>query len=142
MGSLLFSPGSWCTRFCCALQESISQSCVSSSSSMVGLMVSSFKRAHAKPKSAAPRAPVPVADHRRPIPPQEMLKHSSVSVSVGSLGPGATKFEPSEHLWRGWGLILNVNSPLLPSCWGFFFALGCRVSPYSRSSTYHLIGVF
>ena len=25
-------------------------------------------------------------------------------------------FEPSEHLWRECGLILNVNSPLLPSC--------------------------
>ena len=33
--SLLFSPGSWCTRFCSALQESISQSCVSSGSSIV-----------------------------------------------------------------------------------------------------------
>ena len=35
VGSLLFSPGSWCTRFCSALQESISQSCVSSGSSIV-----------------------------------------------------------------------------------------------------------
>ena len=31
-------------------------------------------------------------------------------------------FEPSEHLWREWGLILNVNLPLLPSFWGFSFA--------------------
>ena len=37
-------------------------------------------------------------------------------------------FEPSEHLWQEWGLILNVISPLLPSCWGFSFALGCGVS--------------
>ena len=35
-------------------------------------------------------------------------------------------FESFEHLWRVWGLILNVISPLLPSCWGFFFALGHR----------------
>ena len=33
VGSLLLSSGSWYTRFCCALQESISQSCVSSGSS-------------------------------------------------------------------------------------------------------------
>ena len=33
-------------------------------------------------------------------------------------------FEPSEHLWRERGLILNANSPLLPSFWGFSFALG------------------
>ena len=26
-------------------------------------------------------------------------------------------FEPSKHLWRVWGLIPNVISPLLPSCW-------------------------
>ena len=44
-------------------------------------------------------------------------------------------FEPSERLWRVWGLILNMISPLLPSCWGFSFALGRGVSPHSRSST-------
>ena len=32
--------------------------------------------------------PIPVAVHHWPIPPQEMLKHSTVSVSVGSLAPG------------------------------------------------------
>ena len=87
-GSLLLSPGSWCTRFCCALQESISQSFVSSGSSLVGLMATSSKRMYA---ILTPRAPVPAADHCRPVPPQEMLKHSSVWVSVSSLGPGAHK---------------------------------------------------
>ena len=37
----------------CALQESISQSCVSSGSSRVGLMATSSKRAYAIPKCAA-----------------------------------------------------------------------------------------
>ena len=64
MGSLLFSPGSSCTRFGCALQESLSQSCVTSSSSMVGLMATSSKRAYAIPKSAASSAPAPAADRR------------------------------------------------------------------------------
>ena len=92
VGSLLLCPGSWCTQCSvCALQESISQSCVSSWSSMVGLMATSFKRAYAIPKSAAPRAPGPMAVHCWPVPPQEMLKHSSVLVSVGSLGPDAHK---------------------------------------------------
>ena len=37
VGSLLLSPGSWCTwGFVCALQQSVSQSCVSSGSSMFG----------------------------------------------------------------------------------------------------------
>ena len=43
-------------------------------------------------------------------------------------------FEPSERLWQEWGLSLNMNLPLLPSCWGFSFALGRGVSPHSRSS--------
>ena len=33
----------------------------------------------------------PAAVHCWPVPPQEILKHSSVSVSMGSLGPGAHK---------------------------------------------------
>ena len=59
--SFLLGPGA--QGSVCALQESISQSCVSSGSSMVGLMVASSKRAYAIPRSAAPRAPAPVAVH-------------------------------------------------------------------------------
>ena len=43
--------------------KSISQSHVSSSSSMVGLLATSSRRAYAIPKSAAPRAPTPAAVH-------------------------------------------------------------------------------
>ena len=64
VGSLLLSPWSWCTEHSvCVLQESISQSCVTSGSSVVRLMVTSSKRAYAIPKSAAHRAPDPVAIH-------------------------------------------------------------------------------
>ena len=54
----------------------------------------------------------------------------SGSVFVGSLGPGASKvfFELSKRFWLVWGLILNVISPLLPSCWGFSFAPECGLS--------------
>ena len=55
-------------------------------------------------------------------------KGRSDSVSVGSPGAHKVLFEPSEHLWQVCGLFLNVISPLLPSCWGFSFTLGCRVS--------------
>ena len=62
--SLLLSPGSWCAQVSfCACQEFVSQSCVSSGSSMVGLMVTSSKMAYAIPRSAAPRAPAPAAVH-------------------------------------------------------------------------------
>ena len=49
-------------------------------------MATSSKRAYAILKSAAPRTSVPVEDHGLPVPPQEMLKHSFVSISVGFLG--------------------------------------------------------
>ena len=68
--SLFLSPGSWCIRICCALQESISQSYVSSGSSMVGLMETSSKRTYAIPTR---RALVPAADCCQPILPQETL---------------------------------------------------------------------
>ena len=51
-------------------------------------------------------------------------------------------FEPSEGLWRLWGLILNVISPLLPSCWasllpldvGYLFLMGIQHSPVEDCS--------
>ena len=69
------------------------QSCVSSIGSMVELMATSSKRAYAIPRSAVPRAPAlgTEAGHCWPVLPQETLKHSSGSVSLGSLGPGVHK---------------------------------------------------
>ena len=67
-------------------------------------MVTSSKTAYAKPKSAAPRALVPVAVHCWPVTPQETLKHSSVLVSVGSLGPGAHKF-----VWALWAHMVGMG---------------------------------
>ena len=90
--SLLLSPGSWCAQgFVCVLQESVSPVLCKFWCSMMGLMATSSKRAYAIPRSTAPRAPAPVAGHYRPVPPQETLKHSSGSVSLGSLGPFAHK---------------------------------------------------
>ena len=60
--SFLLSPGVHKILF--VLSKSMfPQSCVSSGSSVVGLMATSFKRAYDIPKSAALRAPVPVAVH-------------------------------------------------------------------------------
>ena len=50
VGSLLLSPGSWCSQaFVCAIQEAVSLSCVSSGGSVVGLMATSSKRAMPHP---------------------------------------------------------------------------------------------
>ena len=92
LGQSLVGPGSWCTQgSVCTLQESMSPILCKLCSSMVGLMATSSKSAYATPKSAAPKAPAPAVVHYWPVPPQEALRHNSVSVSVGSLGPGACK---------------------------------------------------
>ena len=59
------------------------------------------------------------------------------------LGPGVHKvlFEPSELLWQIWGLLLNTISSLLPSCWGFSFALGRGVS-FFGGVQHSLVNVF
>ena len=56
------APFSWVllhTGLVCAPQESVSQSCISSGGSKVGLMVTSSKRVYVIPRSASVRAPAP-----------------------------------------------------------------------------------
>ena len=60
--SLLLSPGVHKVLFVPS-KSLFSQSCVSSGSSRVGLMVTPSKRTYAIPKSAAPKAPAPAAGH-------------------------------------------------------------------------------
>ena len=135
LGSLLLSPGSWCTQgFVCALKESVSQSCVSSGSSMVGLMTTSSKRAYAIPRSAVPRAP----SLQQCIADPYLHRWDSNSVLAWSLWGlcilVCTRFVwVSECLWQVWGLILNTVLPLLLSRWRFSLALGHGVSPQSCS---------
>ena len=77
--SLLPSPRPcYAEDFICSLQESVSQSCVSSGGSVVGLMVISSKRAYAIPRSATPRSPAPEAVHCWPIPHR---RHSNIVLS-------------------------------------------------------------
>ena len=136
VGSLLLSPGSWWTQgSVCALQESISQSCVSSGSSVVGLMATFSKRA----------LPYPSLLHPEPLPLRQSTvdqylhrRHSNTVLSQSLCGLWVlvcTRFVwVLWPLWREWGLILKENLPLLLSCWGFPFALGHGVSPHSHSS--------
>ena len=80
--------------------------------------------------------PEPVPLRQATADPYFHRRHSNtvLSQSLWVSGSWSTEglFEPSECLWWEWGLILNANSPLLPSCWGFS-ALGCGVSPQSHS---------
>ena len=92
VGSLLLSSGSWFIQVSvCALQESVSPVLCKFWGLYGGVMEASSKSTHAIPKPAEPRAPVPAAVHCWPIPPQETLRHSFVSVSMASLGLGAHK---------------------------------------------------
>ena len=87
--SFLLGPGRH--KVVCTLQESVSPVLCKFWPLYGGVNGTSSKRAYAIPRSTAPRALAPTAVHYWPIPPQETLKHSSGSVSVGSLGPGAHK---------------------------------------------------
>ena len=105
-------------------------------SSMVGLMATSSKSAYATFFVTQVCCIQSLSPCGRPLliltstGDTQTLKSRSGSVSVRPLGPGEHKVlsEPSEHLWQVWGLILNISLPLLPSCWGFSFALECAVS--------------
>ena len=108
------------------VQEFLSYNCLPGSS-MVGLMVTSSKRAyatHCMTKVCCSQIPCPWS---RPLLTcasavvTQTLKVRSGSVSVEYLGPGAHKllFEPPEHLWR------VVLGPLLcPWMWVFFVFFG------------------
>ena len=128
--SFLLAPGARKVLFVPA-KSLFSQSYVSSGNAMVGLKVTSSRRAYATPRSAAPRAPAPCG---RPLLTHtsagdtQALKGRSGSISVGSPGVYKALFEPSECLWQIWDLILNMILPLLLFCWGFSFATGHGVS--------------
>ena len=153
--SFLLGPGA--QGSVCALQESISQSCVSSGSSMEGLMATSSNRAYANPSLLHP-VPLPLrqstADlylHRRRS--DTVLSQSlwglwvlvrtrlvwALWVSLAGMGfDSKREFTPPTVLpglllcpWT-WGI---SSQPLqhLPSYWGFS-DLGRGVSAHSQSS--------
>ena len=100
-------PFSWVlvhTSFCLCPPRICPQACVSSGSSMVGLMVTSSKRAYVIPWSTAPRAPALVAGPCWPVPPQETLKHSTVSVSWGLWVLVHTRF-----VWALWVSLVDTG---------------------------------
>ena len=60
--SFILGPGAYKLLFVHS-KSLFPQSCVSSCGSMVGLLATSSNRAYAIPRSAAPRAPVPMTAH-------------------------------------------------------------------------------
>ena len=131
VGSLLLSPGSWCTQsFVCALQESVSPT------------LCKFWQLYHGVNGDLPQEGL---CHTQVYYTQSLCPCSSPLLTHTSVGDTQTQFwlslcgvseswcpqglfVPTDHLWQVWGLILNMISPLLPSLWSFSFALGCGVS--------------
>ena len=129
VGSLLLSPGSWCTRgVVCALQESVSPvlckfwwlcGVVNGDLLQDGLCHTQVCCTQSPCPCGRPQLTYTTTGDT------QTFKGRTGSVSVGSSGVHKVLFELSECLCQVWDLILNSISPLLPSCWGFSFALGC-----------------
>ena len=132
MGSRLLSPGSWCTQgFVCALQVSVSPVLCKFWQLYGGVNGDLLQEGLCHTQVCGTQGPCPCG---RPLLTHtstgdtQTLKGRSSSVSAGAPSTHKALFEPSNCLWQVWGLIPNAISPLLPSCWGFSFALGHRVS--------------
>ena len=122
VGSLLLSPESWCTQgSICALQESVSPVLCKFWWLYGGVNGDHLQEGLCHIQVCCTQSPCP---YSRPL-----LTHTSA-------GDIQTQFCLSlcEHLWCVCGFILNVILPLLPSFWGFSFALGCGVSPHNHFS--------
>ena len=129
VGLLLLSPVSWCTGgSVCALQELVSPVPCKFWWLYGGVNGDLLQEGLCHTQVCCTRAPV----CGRPLHTCTFAGDTQTQfwLFVGVSGSWCTQglFEPSEHLWRGRGLILSMTSPLLPSCWGFSFDLGCGVS--------------
>ena len=117
VGSLLLSPASWCTQDVLFVPSKslFPQSCVSSGGSMVGLMVTSSRKAYAIPRSAASRVHAPAASHGWPVPPQETPTQQQVWFSLCVLS------------WCAQGFVCALQASLV----GMEFNCKCSFAPSS-----------
>ena len=102
MGSLLLSPGSWCAQVSiCALQESVSPVLCKFWQLYGWLVATSSKRAYAIHKSAAGRAPAPVADLYL------LRRHQNTVLSQSLWGPWALVC--TKRVWALWVSLVGVG---------------------------------
>ena len=129
VGSLFLSPGSWCTQSLFVFSRSLfSQSCVSSGSSMVGLMGTYSKRAYTIPRSTSPRAQPLQQSTADPY----LCRRYSNTVLAQSLC-GLWVLVCTRFVWALWaslvGMELDSNCDFAPPTillglfcpWGIFF---------------------
>ena len=126
LGSLLLSPGSWCAQRFCLWPPRICLPVLCKFWQLCGgINGDLLKEGLCHIQVCCTQSPCPCSS--------PLLTCTSTGdtqtqfyQSLGVYGSWCTQdlFEPSERVWWEWGLILNANSPLLPSCWGLSFALG------------------
>ena len=136
VGSLLLSPGSWCIQnFICALKESVSPVLCKFWQLYDGVNGDLLQEVLCLTHVCWTQSPVPVVVQGWPGDAQTQFWLSLCGVCGSWCAQGL--FEPSEHLWWVWGLILKAISPLLLSYQGFSFALGwgylLKVTPVLHS---------
>ena len=125
VGSLLLSPVSWCTRFC-LYPPRVYFPVLCKFWQLYGGINGDLQEGLCHTQVCCTQSPCPCGS---PLLTRTSTGDAQTQFCLSLCGvPGSWctqgLFEPSEHLWREWGLILNANSPLLPSFWGFSFALG------------------
>ena len=131
VGSLLLSPGSWCAQgFVCALQESVSPVLCKFWQLYGGVNGDLLQEGLCHTQVCCTQSPCPCGS---PLLTRTSTGDAQTQFCLSLCGvPGSwcaqSLFEPFKSLWWEWGLILNAILPLLPSCWGFSFVLGCGVS--------------
>ena len=145
LGSLLISPGSLCTKFCLYPPRVYFPVLCKFCHLYGGVNGDLLQEGLCHAQVCCSQSPCPCGS---PLRTRTSTGYTQTQFCLSLLRfPGSWcvqgLFEPSERLWREWGLILNVNPPLLPSCWGFSFDFGHRVSPHSgvtsliKSQFYH-----
>ena len=128
MGSLLLSSVSCCTQgSVCALQESVSPVLCTFWQLYGGVNGDFLQESLCYTQIYCSQSPFPCSS---PLLTCTFSGDTQTQLFLSLCGISGSwciqgMFEPSEHLWWVWGLILNTTSPLLPSCWVFSFALGC-----------------
>ena len=131
VGSLLLSPGSWSTQgSVCALQESASPVLCKFWWLYDGVNGNLLQEGLCHTQVGCTQSPCP---RGRPLLTHNFTRDTQTQFWLSLCGVSGSwwaqgLFEPSEHLWKVKDLILNAVLPLLPSCWGFSFSLGCEVS--------------
>ena len=131
VGSLLFSPGSWCTQdFVCALQESVSSIQCNLWWLYGRVNGDLLQEGLCHTQVCCIQSPCPCG---RPLLICTSTGDTQIQFLISLCGVSGSwcaqgLFDPSEHLWQIWALILKVISPLLLPCWDFSFALVCGAS--------------